>query len=207
MKVPRPSGGSRQSTGVGKIFVKYDNADSARTALQALAGRKFADRTVVTTYFSEVRSRLPILDLASSLVNCWLTMYVAGKFRGRRLVDGAIAFFTFPFRYQNQNSRLCHPYLSLFYFIHPYPRDLRAYAPQNNEQPVFHSVVSPSFCFSHPKKRFPPLCLSPLHAFLFCAKGGEWKERWKDFNSSLDKKNWLVCCCFLPIFHFLQTPS
>lgn len=55
MKVPRPSGGSRQSTGVGKIFVKYDNADSARTALQALAGRKFADRTVVTTYFSEVR--------------------------------------------------------------------------------------------------------------------------------------------------------
>lgn len=54
MKVPRPSGGSRQSTGVGKIFVKYDNADSARTALQALAGRKFADRTVVTTYFSEV---------------------------------------------------------------------------------------------------------------------------------------------------------
>lgn len=63
MKVPRPSGGSRQSTGVGKIFVKYDNADSARTALQALAGRKFADRTVVTTYFSEVRSRPPIIDL------------------------------------------------------------------------------------------------------------------------------------------------
>lgn len=56
MKVPRPSGGSRQSNGVGKIFVKYDNADSARTALQALAGRKFADRTVVTTYFSEVSS-------------------------------------------------------------------------------------------------------------------------------------------------------
>ena len=54
MKVPRPSGGSRQSNGVGKIFVKYDHADSARTALQALAGRKFADRTVVTTYFSEV---------------------------------------------------------------------------------------------------------------------------------------------------------
>lgn len=54
MKIPRPSGGSRQSNGVGKIFVKYDNADSARKALQALAGRKFADRTVVTTYFSEV---------------------------------------------------------------------------------------------------------------------------------------------------------
>ncbi|KAL8812070.1 MAG: hypothetical protein Q9200_001305 [Gallowayella weberi] len=53
MKIPRPSGGSRQSNGVGKIFVKYDNAESARKALQSLAGRKFADRTVVTTYFSE----------------------------------------------------------------------------------------------------------------------------------------------------------
>ncbi|CAL8575318.1 hypothetical protein XPA_001250 [Xanthoria parietina] len=53
MKIPRPSGGSRQSNGVGKIFVKYDTADSARKALQSLAGRKFADRTVVTTYFSE----------------------------------------------------------------------------------------------------------------------------------------------------------
>lgn len=58
MKVPRPSGGSRQSNGVGKIYVKYDTPDSASKALQALAGRKFADRTVVTTYFSEVRSRL-----------------------------------------------------------------------------------------------------------------------------------------------------
>lgn len=59
MKIPRPSGGSRQSNGVGKIFVKYDNADSARKAIQALAGRKFADRTVVTTYFSEVSPALP----------------------------------------------------------------------------------------------------------------------------------------------------
>lgn len=57
MKVPRPSGGSRQSNGVGKIYVKYDTPDSARKALQALAGRKFADRTVVTTYFSEVSLR------------------------------------------------------------------------------------------------------------------------------------------------------
>ena len=55
MKVPRPSGGSRQSAGVGKIFVKYDSPESARKAMQALAGRKFADRTVVVTYFSEVK--------------------------------------------------------------------------------------------------------------------------------------------------------
>ena len=55
MKVPRPAGGSRQSAGVGKIFVRFDSAESAGRALRALAGRKFADRTVVTTYFSEVR--------------------------------------------------------------------------------------------------------------------------------------------------------
>jgi len=54
MKIPRPSGGSRQSAGVGKIYLKYDTPESAQKALQALAGRKFADRTVVTTYFDEV---------------------------------------------------------------------------------------------------------------------------------------------------------
>ncbi|KAH8676720.1 hypothetical protein BGZ60DRAFT_429204 [Tricladium varicosporioides] len=53
MKVPRPTGGSRQSNGVGKIFVKFDTPESAGKALRSLAGRKFADRTVVTTYFSE----------------------------------------------------------------------------------------------------------------------------------------------------------
>ncbi|KAK5990484.1 U2 snRNP auxiliary factor large subunit [Cladobotryum mycophilum] len=53
LKVPRPSGGSRQSAGVGKIYVKFDSQESATKALTALAGRKFADRTVVTTYFPE----------------------------------------------------------------------------------------------------------------------------------------------------------
>lgn len=59
MKIPRPSGGSRQSAGVGKIFIKYEEAESAKKALQALAGRKFADRTVVTTYFDEVHKIHP----------------------------------------------------------------------------------------------------------------------------------------------------
>ncbi|GJC92009.1 U2 snRNP auxilliary factor [Colletotrichum higginsianum] len=53
IKIPRPVGGSRQSAGVGKIFVRFENTESAKKALQALAGRKFADRTVVTTYFPE----------------------------------------------------------------------------------------------------------------------------------------------------------
>jgi len=59
MKIPRPSGGSRQSNGVGKIYVKYDSNESAQKALRALAGRKFADRTVVVTFFVEV-SRLHV---------------------------------------------------------------------------------------------------------------------------------------------------
>lgn len=54
LKVPRPTGGSRQSAGVGKIFVKFESSESATNALKALAGRKFADRTVVATYFPEV---------------------------------------------------------------------------------------------------------------------------------------------------------
>ncbi|KAK3991219.1 hypothetical protein QBC44DRAFT_323838 [Cladorrhinum sp. PSN332] len=53
LKIPRPSGGTRQSAGVGKIYVKFETPDSASKALRALAGRKFADRTVVSTYFPE----------------------------------------------------------------------------------------------------------------------------------------------------------
>lgn len=53
LKIPRPSGGSRQQPGVGKIFVKFDTEQSATSALKALAGRKFSDRTVVVSYFGE----------------------------------------------------------------------------------------------------------------------------------------------------------
>ncbi|TKX23344.1 RNA recognition motif-containing protein 10 [Elsinoe australis] len=53
LKIPRPSGGSRQANGVGKIYLKYDSKDSSTKALRALAGRRFADRTVVTSYFGE----------------------------------------------------------------------------------------------------------------------------------------------------------
>lgn len=53
VKMPRPTGGSRQSTGVGKIYLKYETSEHAAKALAALAGRKFADRTVVVTYFGE----------------------------------------------------------------------------------------------------------------------------------------------------------
>jgi len=51
--MPRPTGGSRQSNGIGKIYIKYSAAADAQKALAALAGRKFADRTVVVTVFGE----------------------------------------------------------------------------------------------------------------------------------------------------------
>lgn len=56
LKIPRPSGAGRTGAGVGKIFVKYSDPASAQAALKALAGRKFADRTVVVTFFGEVSS-------------------------------------------------------------------------------------------------------------------------------------------------------
>ena len=68
MKIPRPSGGSRQSAGVGKIYIKYDTPESAKKALQALAGRKFADRTVVTTYFDEVSTYDDAMNVASLII-------------------------------------------------------------------------------------------------------------------------------------------
>lgn len=84
MKVPRPSGGSRQAAGVGKIFVKFEDNEAAGKALRTLAGRKFADRTVVTTYFSEVRGSI---YLFSQIVADISSHSVTGKLRGQRLVD------------------------------------------------------------------------------------------------------------------------
>jgi hypothetical protein len=80
MKIPRPTGGSRQSSGVGKIFVKFDGPESAGKALRALAGRKFADRTVVTTYFPEVGFLLITTSIAHA------NLFV-GELRSQRLVD------------------------------------------------------------------------------------------------------------------------
>ncbi|KAK6340674.1 hypothetical protein TWF696_008999 [Orbilia brochopaga] len=53
IKIPRPSGHQRAAAGVGKIYVRFEAHESAERALKALAGRKFADRTVIVSYFSE----------------------------------------------------------------------------------------------------------------------------------------------------------
>ena len=68
LKIPRPGGGSKLSPGVGKIFVKFETPEEATKALRALAGRKFSDRTVVTTYFPEVcRNPLIYTDITWTL--------------------------------------------------------------------------------------------------------------------------------------------
>lgn len=50
VEIPRPIGGI-EVPGCGKIFVEYRNTDEALKAQQALAGRKFGGRVVVTSFF------------------------------------------------------------------------------------------------------------------------------------------------------------
>ncbi|KAJ8656046.1 hypothetical protein O0I10_008268 [Lichtheimia ornata] len=52
MKIPKPQGG-QPVAGLGKIFLRYETTEEAMAALRALAGRKFADRTVVTSFVDE----------------------------------------------------------------------------------------------------------------------------------------------------------
>lgn len=53
LKIPRPSGGSRINPGVGKVFVRFEDEEGCAKALKTLAGRKFADRTVLTSLYPE----------------------------------------------------------------------------------------------------------------------------------------------------------
>ncbi|XP_066910518.1 splicing factor U2AF 65 kDa subunit-like [Clytia hemisphaerica] len=50
LQIPRPSQ-EHQVSGVGKIFIEYATPNEAKAASEALAGRKFASRVVVTSYY------------------------------------------------------------------------------------------------------------------------------------------------------------
>ncbi|KAL6102459.1 u2af2 [Pungitius sinensis] len=50
VEIPRPVGGL-EVPGCGKIFVEYVSAADCQKAMQALTGRKFANRVVVTKYY------------------------------------------------------------------------------------------------------------------------------------------------------------
>lgn len=53
IKMPRPTGGNRGNNGVGKVYIKFETSAAAQQALNSLAGRKFADRTVVASFMGE----------------------------------------------------------------------------------------------------------------------------------------------------------
>lgn len=61
IEIPRPSKRSRgddeQVPGLGKVFVEFDSASEAQRAQMNLAGRRFSNRVVVTSYFDRDRYR------------------------------------------------------------------------------------------------------------------------------------------------------
>lgn len=54
MEIPRPIEGV-EVPGLGKVFIEYTNSMECQQAQQNLAGRKFANRVVVTSYFEPDR--------------------------------------------------------------------------------------------------------------------------------------------------------
>lgn len=53
--IPRPSEDGTLIPGVGKVFVKFGNAESAAKAKAQLEGRTFDDRTVLATFYDEIK--------------------------------------------------------------------------------------------------------------------------------------------------------
>jgi len=54
VEIPRPVGGM-EVPGCGKIFVEFANPEQCRKAHSALAGRRFANRVVVTSFFDPIK--------------------------------------------------------------------------------------------------------------------------------------------------------
>ncbi|KAI8901634.1 hypothetical protein BC833DRAFT_576675 [Globomyces pollinis-pini] len=52
--IPRPNG-DKFVAGLGKVYVKFANIEHCSKAQRDLAGRKFDDRTVLTTFFDETK--------------------------------------------------------------------------------------------------------------------------------------------------------
>ncbi|XP_062133926.1 splicing factor U2AF 50 kDa subunit [Drosophila sulfurigaster albostrigata] len=51
LKIPRPTGESGQG-GCGKVFVRFETVEDCKKALNALSGRKFNGRIVMTSFFN-----------------------------------------------------------------------------------------------------------------------------------------------------------
>ncbi|SCU96442.1 LANO_0E13520g1_1 [Lachancea nothofagi CBS 11611] len=66
VKIPKPGADYRTTfetieESIGKIFVKFKDVESARSAMQKLPGRQFNDRSVMCAYFSERDYNMDIL--------------------------------------------------------------------------------------------------------------------------------------------------
>lgn len=57
IEIPRPRDDDEPVPGLGKVFVEFDSATEAQRAQLNLAGRRFANRIVVTSYFDRDRYR------------------------------------------------------------------------------------------------------------------------------------------------------
>ena len=55
-----------EAAGVGRVYVKFYNGDSAAKALNALAGRSFAGRSIIATLLSDDSQTTPPLNLIFS---------------------------------------------------------------------------------------------------------------------------------------------
>ncbi|THU99124.1 hypothetical protein K435DRAFT_508824 [Dendrothele bispora CBS 962.96] len=60
---PQAAARADEAAGVGRVYVKYVNAEGANNALNALAGRSFAGRSIVATLLSEESQTTPPLNL------------------------------------------------------------------------------------------------------------------------------------------------
>lgn len=55
VEIPRPLDGVEDVPGVGKVFVEFLSVSDCVKAQQALTGRKFANRIVVTSFYEPER--------------------------------------------------------------------------------------------------------------------------------------------------------
>ncbi|KDQ26791.1 hypothetical protein PLEOSDRAFT_1066084 [Pleurotus ostreatus PC15] len=65
LRIPRPIKRDKadEAAGVGRVYVKYYDAESANKGLKSLAGRSFAGRSIIATILSEDSATTPPLNL------------------------------------------------------------------------------------------------------------------------------------------------
>lgn len=60
---PQAAARADEAAGVGRVYVKYADSESAAAALKSLAGRSFAGRSIIATLLSEDSQTTPPLNI------------------------------------------------------------------------------------------------------------------------------------------------